>query len=240
MSGEIQVVSFLTVSVAGSCIFYYIWRHLRFVREHERDLIAGAQLRMMLTQIRPHFLYNCLTAIEELCESDPKGAREAVSKFAGYLRGNMESLTRERSIPFTEEFAHTKLYLELEQMRFEDDLKLRFDIECTDFFIPALTLEPLAENAVRHGIRGREDGAGTVAITSREFPDRYEISVTDNGPGFDPSQLTDDGKTHIGIANVRERLKLLCQGRLQIDFPDEGGTRATIILPKKELQETDV
>lgn len=225
-------VDYLTITAISCTVFYYIWLHIRFVRQHEKDLIAEQRIQIMMTQIKPHFLYNSLGAIEALCDSDPKAAKEATVKFSRYLRGNMDSISTEGLIDFEKELEHTKLYLELEQLRFEDALEVRYDISCTDFKTPVLTLEPLVENAVRHGVRKNEDGVGFVAVSTREYADRYEITVTDNGPGFDVDAVPDDGESHIGIENVRNRLKAVCGGELRISSVPGQGTTATIIIPK--------
>lgn len=228
-----QPVTFLTDSIVSNCVFFYIWLHLQFVRGHEKELKDGQRVQIMLSQIKPHFLYNSLGAIEELCESDPQAARAATVTFSRYLRGNMTSISSASSIPFEKELSHTKFYLELEQIRFEDALQVEYDISCTDFSIPTLTLEPLVENAVRHGVRGNEDGRGTVTVSTRELPNRFEVSVTDDGPGFDPEEKPDDGHPHVGLSNVRERLMQVCGGTLVIESSIGRGTTATIVLPKK-------
>ena len=188
---------------------------------------------VLLSQIHPHFLYNTLGAIQSLCKTDPPTAEKAVAKFSRYLRGNMNALNQETSIPFTQELAHTRLYLELEQLRYEDALEVRYDLSCTEFQIPTLTLQPLVENAVRHGVRGKLSGRGTVTISSRECQDHYEVTVTDDGPGFDPQLEPDNGQAHIGLKNVKERLKGTVNGRLDVESSPGKGTRATIFLPKK-------
>ena len=189
---------------------------------------------IMLSQIQPHFLYNALGAIQELCDSDPKTAGAATAKFARYLQGNMSSLSESGAVSFEVELNHTKTYLELEQLRFMDKLIVRYDIACKDFKLPTLTLQPIAENAVRHGARGKK-GVGTVTVATREYLDRWEITVTDDGPGFDPDApvLANDGHAHIGIQNVRERLRSICGGDLRIESELGKGTKATIVLPKK-------
>ena len=101
-----------------------------------------------------------------------------------------------------------------------------------DFLLPPLTLQPLAENAVRHGIRGKKSGAGTVKIATREYENRYEVIVTDDGNGFEPNAIPQDGHSHIGLSNVRERLRYT-GGELRIGAGPEGGTEAVIIVPKK-------
>ena len=227
-----QPVSYLTMAIAISCVFYYIWLHLQFVREHEDALVTGQRVQQMLSQIKPHFLHNALTLIIDLCDTAPQKAKAATVEFSRYLRGNMESIDRAGPIPFEKELEHTKLYLNIEQMRFAGDLQVRYDIACTDFSLPALTVEPLAENAVRHGVREKPDGRGTVVIATRETPDGYEITVTDDGPGFDPDRLPEDGQMHVGIANVRERLRQIVDGSLEYRSAPGEGTTAIIRIPK--------
>ncbi len=228
-----QPVSFLTVAVVVDCVLYYNWLHLRFVRQHEQALSVGQRTQLMLSQIKPHFLYNVLNMTEELCDTSPETAREAINKFAQYLRTNMDSIDRAGAIPFGQELSHTRLYVEIEQLRFEDALTVRYDIGCADFNMPALTLEPLVENAIRHGVRKNAGGRGTVVIATRETPECFEVSVTDDGPGFDPAALPEAEKGHVGLRNVRERLAQVSGGTLKIESAPGRGTAATILLPKR-------
>ena len=227
-------LTYLTVTMVSCCLFFYIWLHLRFVRDHEDALMMRQRVQIMLSQIQPHFLYNTLGAIREICGD--LAAKKAIGRFTRYLQGNMDALTKPGTIPFAVELEHTKAYLELEQLRFESALCVVYDISCTDFELPTLTLQPIAENAVRHGARGTERDVGTVTIATREFQDRYEVTVTDDGPGFDPERLTpkDDGRAHIGIQNVRERLRNICAGELRIESEIGKGTRVTLLLPKQK------
>lgn len=226
-------VSFLTMAIAISCVFYYIWLHLQFVRRHEDALRAGQRIQIMMSQIQPHFLFNSLEVIRRVYRKEPKKADDALLKFERYLRGNMDSMAREEPIPFQTELAHTKTYLELEQLRFPNELHIDYDLRCMDFYIPSLTLQPLAENAVRHGVRGKKSGEGTVTIATREYEDRYEVSVTDDGNGFDPNVLQQDDHSHIGLNNTRQRLRY-AGDELRIGTGSGGGTEAVIIIPKQK------
>ena len=111
---------------------------------------------------------------------------------------------------------------------------MRYDITCTDFQLPALTLEPLVENAVRHGVRENPEGKGSVSVAALERPDHYEVIVMDNGPGFDPDTAPEDGRKHIGIANVRERLRQVCGGTMEFDSAPGKGTTARIKIPREQ------
>ena len=234
-----QPVTFLTIAIVASSMFYYIWLHMRFVQDHEDDLKARQRMQIMLSQIQPHFLYNTLSAIQYLCDHDPKAAGETTAKFSRYLQGNMSALKDDGEIPFEQELEHTKIYLDIEKVRYEDALQIEYDITCTDFSLPTLTLQPIAENAVRHGARGKR-GVGTVKLATREYPEHYAITVTDDGPGFDPEApaLADDGRDHIGITNVRDRLEQISGGTLRIQSEPGKGTVVTIEIPKKRGKTT--
>ena len=199
--------------------------------EMEREL-QSSRMRIALSQIQPHFLYNSLTVIQSLCGIDPAAAENAVNEFAEYLRGNMNSLTQEKPISFSRELDHTRHYLALEQLRFGDQLQVEYDLGPTGFQLPALSLQPLVENAIRHGVRAKTDDAGTVRIVTRETPVFYEAVVIDDGPGFDPSAVPQDG-THVGIANVRHRMQMMCGGELVIESAPGAGTQATLRIPKQ-------
>lgn len=199
--------------------------------QQEREL-ERMRSDIVLSQIKPHFLCNTLGAIGRLCKDDPE-AREAILTFSRYLRDNVDVLDGISAVSFDRELEHTKTYLELEQLRFGDELSVAYNIECTDFTIPTFTLQPLAENAVRHGIRGTEEGTGTVTISSRDCGDHWEVSVADDGAGFDPSASPSyDGRHHVGLANVSERLRGSYGGTLCIDSAPGYGTVATVVLPK--------
>ncbi len=232
--GEFRT-AYLALTIGMALMFIH---NTEFTQLAADDSLREQRFQIMMSQIQPHFLYNSLGAIRELCDSDPKAAGDAVAKFSRYLHGNMESLNQSGLIPFEKELEHTKLYLELEKMRFESALQVSYDIACTQFSLPALTLQPIAENAVRHGARGKKQKVGTVAVSSREYADRYEISVADNGPGFDPdAPAPDDGRTHIGIRNVRKRLQHVCGGELRIGSDPEAGSVVTIVIPKKRVKQ---
>ena len=190
---------------------------------------------ILMAQIQPHFLCNSLATIRYLCRSNPKKAEEALSQFTAYLRYNMDSLAVDVPIPFEEELVHVKEYLALQKLRFEDDLAIEYELECTDFTLPTLTLQPLVENAVSYGVRKSASGKGKVTIRSKRYDDRIEISVMDDGPGFVCSAMADDRKrSHNGIKNVKERLERISGGKLVIDSTASAGTTAKIILPAPE------
>ena len=201
--------------------------------EHMQKELYEARVAIMVSQIQPHFLYNSLTSIAMLCTKDPKRARTATINFADYLRGNMNSLKERNPVPFKQELAHLKKSLMLEEMRFGDLLHIEYDIQCSDFLIPQLSVQPLVENAVKHGVGMKEDG-GTVTISALETADSYRVEVKDDGVGFDPSVPKNDGRSHVGMENVRSRLKEMVNGRVEITSEPGKGTTAVIIIPKED------
>ncbi len=231
VGNEEQPLSFLTICMVVSCVFSYLWIHRKLVYQHDLTMLEKQRIQMMLSQIRPHFLHNSLAVIAELCDSNPAEAKSATVAFSKYLRGNMDSINEEGAIPFEKELEHTKQFLRLEKMRFEDALRIEYDIKCIDFRIPALTLETLVENAILHGIRENPDGKGTVRIASRRTADAFEVTVTDDGPGFDVDRVMADGNAHVGITNVRGRLEHVCGGTLRIESSPGRGTKAEILIP---------
>ena len=197
--------------------------------------LQESQISIMLSQIQPHFLYNTLNSIYQLCESNPMRARSMVSFFAEYLRNNLSTLEEPGLISFETELSHVKTYLEIEKIRFEDTLEIEYDIKCNEFSVPVLTVQPIVENAVKHGT-SKKRGGGRVVISTEENAENYIIKVLDTGLGFDPSVPKNDGKSHVGIENVRQRLSNMCEGSLTIESELGVGTLATIRIPKGEIK----
>ncbi len=221
-------ISFLTVAVVCSCVFYYIWLHLQFVREHEQALMAEQRIQIMMSQIQPHFLYNTLSTIQALCKTDPQKAFDTTEKFGAYLRQNIDSLSQPRLIPVEKELEHVRIYTEIETIRFPS-IRVAYDVQDLDFRLPALTIQPLVENAIRHGVRIRDDGLVTVA--TRKTDAGHEITIRDNGKGFDVRLIERADGTHIGIRNVRARVEQICGGTLTVESAPDRGVTVTIRLP---------
>ena len=222
-------ISFTEISTVFCCVFYYTWLHLRFVHEHEEALISEQRIQIMISQIQPHFLYNTLTTIQALCLENPRKAAAITERFAAYLRQNIDSLNETNLIPFRKELDHTLVYAQIEMERFPN-IHLDYEIEDEDFSLPALTIQPLVENAIRHGVRGNRKGQ--IDILTNLLPDFHEIIIRDNGKGF---SLTEEPKaegSHIGIKNVRERLQKLCGGTMTIETGEGKGTTVIIDIPR--------
>ncbi len=198
----------------------------------QQEELNDMQLKVVLSQIQPHFLYNSLNAIYFIAGKDAKKAQEAISQFSDYLRGNLDSLKKTEPVHFEEELNHVTNYLNLELLRFEDELAVEYDIQVEDFVLPALSLQPLVENAVKYGVGKSEDG-GTVTISTRETDREYIVEVKDDGIGFDMTKAPNDtSRSHIGIQNVRDRVRRMVDGDLVLESAPGQGTVATIYIPK--------
>ena len=224
-------ISFLTVTMVSCCVFYYVWLHQQFVRRHERDLMAEQRIQIMMTQIQPHFLYNTLSTIQALCAIDPAKAVEITGKFSSYLRQNLNTLEFPGLISFEKELEHTRSYADIEMVRFPN-IRVEYAIEDSGFSVPPLTVQPIVENAIRHGVRIREEGI--IRVSAYQTEEGHEILISDNGVGFDVQTLGQNEGTHIGLKNVKERIETMCGGSVTVESRIDEGTRVTICIPEGE------
>ena len=192
--------------------------------------LAESRISTMMSQIRPHFIYNTLGSIEQLCDLDPKKAGELVHDFAKYLRGNFGELDNPKPILMSQEMDHVHHYVNIENVRFPD-MTFTFEMNSDDFHIPALTIQPIVENAIKHGLMKLPKG-GTIHVVTYETESDYCVSVVDDGIGFDTSLLLDERK-HVGLRNIRERLKAMVNGSIEIDSTVGAGTKVLIKIPKE-------
>ena len=195
--------------------------------------LTESRVSTMMSQIRPHFIYNTLGSIEQLCNIDPGKAGELVHKFAKYLRGNFRELDNPKPILMSQEMEHVHHYISIENVRFPD-MTFSFEMNSDDFHIPALTIQPIVENAIKHGLMKLQKG-GTIRVISYETDTYYCVTVEDDGVGFDTSVLLDERK-HVGIRNIRGRLKAMVNGTLEIESTEGVGTKVLIKIPKEAKQ----
>ena len=202
--------------------------------EAEKNIVEAelkeSRISIMLSQIQPHFIYNTLGTIERMCLKDPPKAFDLVRNFSLYLRGNFSELDSVVPIRFAEELKHIGYYVNIEKVRFPD-INIEYAVETTDFVLPALSVQPLVENAIKHGLMRLETG-GTVVIHSYETPTHFCNEVKDDGVGFDTS-LPIDEKKHVGLRNIRGRLNAMVNGDLILESKPGVGTKAVIMIPKE-------
>ena len=211
-------------------LFY--WEMAKNLVENERELMQS-QMSLAISQIQPHFLYNTLSTIAELCRKDSAMAEEVTNRFALYLRGNLEHMGDSFPVEFSKELKHVQTYLWIEKIRFQEELQVVYDIQTEDFIIPTLTVQPLVENAVKHGMMGSENVC-TITIRTKCVERGYQVIIEDDGCGFDPEQVKNDGRKHIGIESVRNRLRFMVGGILTVRSVIGKGTTVIIEIPGKE------
>jgi sensor histidine kinase YesM len=186
---------------------------------------AQANLRALQAQIEPHFLFNTLANVTGLIHTQPDKAKQMLEQFIAYLRATLAA-TREHETTIAADFETMKTFLSILQIRMGDRLKVRFDLpeDLRDAVIPPMLLQPLVENAIKHGLEPKMDG-GEVALSAKRVGNKIAITVADTGLGFQNS--TSNG---IGLKNVRERVKQLYgdAGSVRIEENQPSGTRITI------------
>lgn len=213
------------MAVTLSLIVIYVLFHGEITRQ-----LADSRISIMLSQIQPHFMHNMLTTIMYMCRTEPEEAEKTVGQFADYLRANMDSITLKQCIQFETELKHVKTYWSLEEKRFGDKIRAVYDIQENSFMLPSLTIQPIVENAVKHGMRKGKQ----LTVTIRTYSDvnNYYVEINDDGRGFDVNAFENDGKSHIGIKNVQQRIKMMCGGELMVNSVPDQGTDAVIKIPK--------
>jgi LytS/YehU family sensor histidine kinase len=198
-----------------------------------RAELTESRISTMMSQIRPHFVYNTLGSIEQLCKLNPPKAAELVHSFSKYLRGNFGELDNPKPIPMSREMEHVHHYVSIENVRFPD-MTFTFEMNSVDFHIPALTVQPIVENAIKHGLMKLQKG-GVIRVVSYETDTHYCVSVEDNGGGFDTAAPLDE-RRHVGLRNIRERLRVMVNGTLHIESEIGVGTKVLIEIPKEVAQ----
>ena len=243
----VQMLSYgLLMIVLGSCVAAlcmflfmlheqqdrYAAQHLEITRQQLE--IANQRASIMVLQMRPHFIYNTLMSIYSLCNQDPQKARQVTMDFTDYLRRNFNAVASENAIPFSAELEHTRAYLAVEQAQYDQMLVVEYDTPFTRFRLPPLTLQPLAENAVKHGM---DPYAGPLHVLIRTFrtDGASVIAVEDDGTGFVAEEIHE---SHTTLSNIRQRLEWMCGGTMEIAPRESGGTKVTVTIPDNPAKQT--
>lgn len=231
--------STLYILLSWSGLYFGIKFALQLQQQKEAALRAqnaahAAQIKMLRYQLNPHFLFNTLNAISTLVLDDRRDtAYRMVASLSAFLRHSLDS-DPEQQVTLTQEIDALKLYLGIEQVRFGERLQVVMDIEpaAGDALVPSLILQPLIENAVKHAVSQREEG-GRIELIARLDGDMIDIHLHDDGPGFVEADLTASGHARVGLANTRERLRVLYGDRqhLIIRNREPGGVDVHVRLP---------
>jgi two-component system LytT family sensor kinase len=219
----LYVATVLTVSIPIK-----IWNNARIEhRVHEQEkLLLAAKVEALKSQINPHFLFNTLTSVSSLIRSQPETARTVILKLSGLLRKLMRS--QDQFVTLREELESIDEYLDIEVIRFGPRLGVRKDIapETLDVIVPSLILQPLVENAIKHGLT-RKVGTGHITIRSRRADNMLVLDVEDDGLGISDERLQTVMSSGIGLSNVNERLRVIYGATARVTLRGAPGRGAT-------------
>ena len=226
------LMTYTTVVGFTYALGYYHQVQARAVREAQlQTSLMAARLKTLEAELQPHFLFNTLHAISTLVHTNPDSADRMISRLSDLLR-----LTFHRSgaprVPLQEELEFLQKYLEIEQTRFQDRLAVTYEIDpdTLDAEVPRLILQPIVENAIKHGVSPRS-GPGLIQITSRAEGERLWVEVRDNGVGLSGSARS-QFRRGVGLANTRDRLEELYGDAQALEFSEkDGGLTVRIALP---------
>lgn len=234
-SSLFYALAFLAFSVMELMrLIHKLRDHIRRNSEYARleNELTQSRIAVMLSQIKPHFLFNALNSISALCLTDPPMADQAITSLSNYLRGNIRSLEQNTPVPFEQELNHIKYYVRLEQLRYGEKLRVVYAIDHTDFEVPTLSLQTLVENAIRHGVSPKPEG-GLVVVQTEKGEHCSIVRIIDNGVGFDPDMQSHNADS-IGLANARKRMEAMMNAHFEVQSIPGQGTTITIRIPDSE------
>ena len=217
-------------------------REMQIETQHQeeiRRILEQNRRKNFMSQMHPHFLYNALSSIREIVLTDPEYAADLLCDFTIHLRAGIRAMSSADRIPLSKEIENTKSYLNIEKMRLGSRLQVELDLRAPDFPVIPFCIQPLAENAVRHGISEKGSAGGTVRIRTRELSGGWEIAVEDDGVGFDPDAVrreTESGeRDSTGLTNLTFRLEQLMGASLEFRSAPGEGCTALIRIPRTAL-----
>ena len=225
-------IAYASIIIAIETLFLFlsVQKNIELAKEEEKN--RDAQIKLMLSQIKPHFVYNSLSSISTLIPIDPEKAQAALDAFTEYLRINLSSLTEVHCIPFENELKHIKTYVALEKMRFNDRINVVYNVQATDFTVPPLSIQPIVENAIKHGILKKLEG-GTLTVQTKETADSFVVTVSDDGVGFRLDDVNFSENKHFGLKNIQYRLNKMCHADMTIKSSPGAGTAVTVTIHKE-------
>ena len=230
-----------TKDVHSLCVIYDLTDEQRREKELE-DLkfqLDLSRIRNSTSQMKPHFLYNALGSIQEVVLEDPVRAAGLLEDFTVYLRSCVKAMDGDDPIPFMQEIENIKAYTSIEKMRLGDRLAIVYELAETDFKVLPLSIQPLVENAIRHGIYPLGKMGGTVVIRSFAIDDEWIVQVIDTGRGFNSEEhgrkLAEWGEDSTGLRNIRFRLEKILGATMEVASAEGCGTCVTVRIPRGEV-----
>ena len=215
--------------IVAAFSFMLNFRKQIFLNEKKEKELINSRITSMMSQIRSHMIFNVLNAISGMCKYDPEKADETIVCFARYLRANVDILDNDHLVPFRGVLSQLEDYVALEKVRFGDRICFEKCLEIEDFMMPSLILQPIVENAIRHGILPKGE-PGTITLHTLNARDEIQIVLSDDGIGFDTESLLQKRES-VGLKNIRLRLQYMMNGKIEVKSTKGKGTTVTIFLP---------
>lgn len=241
------VILFILISITGSAVidmasssknhilpsaillsffFFYLYNYSERKKEeieYKTKELEIQEAALTASQIRPHFIYNTLNTIYSLCYENPSLAGETTLNFSSYLRSIIDLSKKGNTIPIEEELKHTEFYTNIEKQRFPE-IEVIFDIDDGGYQVPFLIIQPMVENAIRHGVRGLKGGKVTISLYKEKTKNKiiHHIMISDNGNGKSRINTTLGGHSGIGISNVKSRIEKISNGKFSIEMTSHG------------------
>ena len=234
------LTGYATPVTALCALGYYIYLSMIYQQAMRKTLaekeldIARSELAVLRSQMQPHFIYNSLSTIRSLTKRDSERAVKCIDDFSKYLKSHIGAIQNEGLVPFKTELENVKVYMSMVQAGYSKDIVVDYDLQVTDFEIPPLSLEPIVENAVEHGV-GRY--GGTVKIQTFEKDGYITVRVKDEGKKANTEEEYKPVHNGIGLKNTEKRIQMQCSGSLVTDFAPTGATVDIVIPAVKEEKE---
>lgn len=247
---EVSDTMYARRSSTGTMYGYSILTNLREYRQMQEKLqqvkqqLEHSRVKNANSQMQPHFLYNALSSIREIVLENPQYASDLIYDFTTHLRACIHSMSSDNLISFSQELENVKAYVNIEKMRFGNRLNMVYDCRETSFDIIPLSIQPLVENAIRHGIYERGEEGGTVKLYTYRNGNDFIVCVEDDGVGFDFQTTMDEVKNgkrdSNGLYNLIFRFETLMNAHVTVKSSTGYGTKVTVMIPWEESYESDI
>lgn len=228
-----------TGDIHALCVIYDLTEQQAQMREMEKleRELEMSRIRNSTSQMQPHFLYNALGSIQEVILTNPEYGAKLLEDFTVHLQGCIRAMDNDRPILFSQELENVRAYVNIEKMRFGDKLKMNYEIQEERFYVLPLCIQPLVENAIRHGIYERGSIGGEVTLRTYATPNYWVVEVEDNGVGFNVQAYLEDlrrGRTKsTGLKNIRFRMEKVLNAKVSIVSHVGVGTKVVVNIPKE-------
>lgn len=225
------------------CVIYDLTEQQRKEKELEEleQELSMSRIRNSTSQMKPHFLYNALGSIQELILTEPQYASNLLGDFMMHMRSCVRAMANDEPILFSDELKNIKAYVNIEKMRLGDRLDIQYDIKAADFYVLPLSIQPLVENAIRHGVHKRGRKGGKVIVHTRSERREWVVQVEDTGVGFNTEKVLVEIKRGVGdstgLSNIKFRLEKIMRGHMYIQSTEGEGTTVTVRIPKEVYED---